>query len=290
MKNNQSLSGLRILITNDDGINSHGIKALERIANSITPDVWIVAPEVGQSGKGLSVTFDSALRIKELSPRKFSVSGTPADCIFLAVGEILKDKEPDLILSGINHGANVADFIGLSGTIGATFAAASRNIRSIAISQECKKAHELLKFPLADHFLSNIIKKLLSFKWPDRVCMNVNFPEAQVGDISGVKIASQGDIDVKWAVYKRLDPTDEAYYWLHAVFSDAESSSMSDVKIIAEGKYITISALKNKQEYCGCNDKLEELFATNGKNKNDKLDDLFVTNGKNKEELFASNG
>ncbi|MDR2681602.1 MAG: 5'/3'-nucleotidase SurE [Holosporaceae bacterium] len=285
MKNNQSLSGLRILITNDDSINSHGIRALERIANSITPDVWVVAPEVGQSGKGFSVTFDSALRIKELSPRKFSVSGTPADCVFLALGEILKDKKPDLILSGINHGVNVADFIGLSGTVGATLAAASAGVRSIAVSQECKKACELVKFPLADHFLSNIVKKLLSFKWPDRVCMNVNLPEAQVGDISGVKVARQGDLDVKWNVYKRLDPVDDAYYWLHTTHSDENSAPMSDVKIISEGKYITITPLRNKQEFCGCNDKLEELFATNGKNKQEssgyveKLEELFASNG-----------
>jgi 5'-nucleotidase len=175
MVSKPALSGLRILIVNDDSINSVGIKALERIANSITPDVWVVAPEVGQSGKGFSVTFDSILRINEISPRKFSVSGTPSDCVYVALGQILNDKKPDLILSGINHGANLADFIGLSGTVGAAFAAASQGIRAIAVSQHFT-TEPPAKFPLVDHFLPSIIKKLMSINWPDQVCMNVNFP------------------------------------------------------------------------------------------------------------------
>ena len=259
----QSLSGMRILITNDDSVNAHGIKALERIANSITPDVWIVAPEVEQSGKGFSVTFDSTLRIKEISPRKFSVSGTPADCVFAAIGEILKDKKPDLVLSGINHGSNIADFIGLSGTVGATFAAASQGIKAIAVSQHCKKNSDLSKFHLADHFLPIIIKKLMSFNWPDQVCMNVNFPDALIGEVAGVKIARQGELDVTWNVHKRFDPVDDPYYWLHATYSDRIKSEDSDIVLLTEKKYITITALQSRHEYKDCVKELEELFASN---------------------------
>lgn len=263
MASNQSLSGLRILITNDDSINAQGIKALERIANSITPDVWVVAPEVGQSGKGFSVTFDSPLRIKALSPRKFSVSGTPADCVFVGVGEILKDKKPDLILSGINHGANIADFIGLSGTVGATFAAASQGIKAIAVSQDCEKSSEAVKFPLVDHFLAKIIKKLLSFEWDDQVCMNVNFPNAAVGDISGVKVAKQGKLDVTWNVHKRMDPVDDPYYWLHATHKNSSCDDMADASLLATKKNIIVTPLQSRHEYPGCIDKLEELFTSN---------------------------
>ena len=263
MASKQSLSGLRILITNDDCINANGIKALEKIANSITPDVWVVAPEVQQSGKGFSVTFDSTIRIKQISPRKFSVSGTPADCVFAAIGEILKDKKPDLILSGINHGSNIADFLGLSGTVGAAFAAASQNIKAIALSQDCKKNSEASKFPLADHFLPGIIKKLVSFDWPDQVCMNVNFPDAQVGDVRGVKVATQGVLDVTWNVHKRLDPAEDPYYWLHATYDDKMNGPNSDVMLLAEKKYITITALQCRHEYDGCVKELEELFASN---------------------------
>ncbi|MDR2646262.1 MAG: 5'/3'-nucleotidase SurE [Holosporaceae bacterium] len=261
MASKAALSGLRILIVNDDSINSSGIKALERIANSVTPDVWIVAPEVGQSGKGLSVTFDSILRINELSPRKFSISGTPADCVFVALGQILKDKKPDLILSGINHGANIADFIGMSGTVGAAFAAASQGIKAIAISQHFEKDSPS-KFPLIDHFLPMIIKKLMSIPWPEQVCMNVNFPEASFGDVKGIKIARQGRLEVTWNIHKKTDPVDRSYYWIHATHKRKEEEN-SDVVLVEKENCITITPLQNRQEFSEYIVKLEELFASN---------------------------
>lgn len=262
MVNKSSLSTIRILITNDDGINSNGIRALERIANLISPDVWVVAPETSQSGKGFSVTFESVLRIKQLSPRKFSVSGTPADCIFIGIGEVLKDKKPDLVLSGINLGSNVGDFIGISGTVGAAFAATSQDIKAIAVSQDCENV-DISRFPVAEHYLDKIIKKLMSFDWPKRVCMNVNFPEATVGEISGVKIVHQGRFDVVWDVHKRFDPVDDPYYWLHANHKDVSTDPVADSLIISEGKYITVGALQCRQDFEGCDAKLEELFSSN---------------------------
>ncbi|MDR0631729.1 MAG: 5'/3'-nucleotidase SurE [Holosporaceae bacterium] len=261
MVSKSALSGLRILIVNDDSINSSGIKALERIANSITPDVWIVAPEVGQSGKGFSITFDSILRINEFSPRKFSVSGTPADSVFIALGKILGDKKPDLVLSGINHGANVADFIGMSGTVGAAFAAASQGIKSIAISQHFTKENPT-KFPLVDHFLPTIIKKLMSISWPDRVCMNVNFPEASFGDVKGIKIANQGQLDATWNVHERSDIVGRPYYWIHATYKRKREEN-SDVVLVEKENCITITPLQSKHEFPEYISKLEELFAPN---------------------------
>lgn len=259
----QSLSGIRILITNDDSINSQGIKAMERIANSITPDVWVVAPEVQQSGKGFSVTFDHVLRVVERSPRRFSVSGTPADCTFIAINEILKSKAPDLVLSGINHGANFGDYIGLSGTLGAAFAAASQGIRAIAVSQACTKESSLEKFPIADHYLAKIIKKLMSIEWPDGVCMNVNFPDAPVGNISGIKVVKQGNLDVKWDIVKRLDPVGDAYYWMHSTHASKTFDSDTDVDVLAKKNAITITPLQCRHELNGEVDKLEDLFALN---------------------------
>ncbi|MDR2766211.1 MAG: 5'/3'-nucleotidase SurE [Holosporaceae bacterium] len=262
MSAKQSLSGLRILLTNDDGIDSPGLKALERIAHSITPDVWVIAPDMEQSGKGFSVTFDSILKIDEISPRKFTVSGTPSDCVYMAIGEILKDKLPDLVLSGINIGANIGDYIGMSGTVGAAFAAASRNIKAIALSQHYEKPQYPTKFPLIDHFLPTIIKKLLSFTWPDRICMNVNFPEAQVGEISGIKSATQGKLDVVWKVHKKMDPIDRSYYWLQGVHTVSDGNEDSDVALLEQKKAITITALQNRHEFRECSGKLEELFAS----------------------------
>jgi 5'-nucleotidase len=257
----QAMSQLRILITNDDSVHSHGIKALERIANSISPDVWVVAPEVGQSGKSFSVTFDDILRIRELSPRKFSVSGTPTDCVFMAVGEILKDKKPDLVLSGINHGSNVADFIGLSGTVGAVFAAASQNIIGIAVSQHFSNT-AITKFPIADLFLPSIIKKIMSCKWPNHICMNVNFPNVPLGEVQGIRVARQGEADIKWEVHKKLDPIGEPYYWLHAIYSNLRGPD-SDALVLEKDKCVSITPLLCRHEFPGCFDKLEELFSFN---------------------------
>lgn len=259
---NQSLSGMRILITNDDSINSQGIKALERIANTITPDVWVVAPRVQQSGKGFSVTFDNVLRVVEQAPRRFSVSGTPADCIFVAIKQIL-GKAPDLVLSGINHGANFGDYMGLSGTLGAAFAAASQGIRAIAVSQACTRESSLDKFPIADHYLAKIIKKLMSIDWPENVCMNVNFPDAPVGNISGIKLVRQGELDIQWEVIKKMDPVDEAYYWLHSKHTSKTTDANTDVDVLAKKNAITITPLQCRHEYLGNIDKLEDLFSIN---------------------------
>ncbi len=260
---NSTLSKMRILITNDDSINANGIKALERIANAITPDVWVVAPEVGQSGKGYSVTFDDILRVKEISPRKFSVSGTPADCVFVALGEILKDKKPDLVLSGINHGSNIGDFIGLSGTLGATFAAGSQNIKAIAVSQDFSGAVAPIKFPVIEHYLQDIIKKLMSFSWSDGVCMNINFPDVALKDVKGIRIATQGNMDITWNVYKRLDPVDHPYYWLRATYKAKKEELNSDLTLLEKEKFVTITPMLNRYEYVQCIDKLEELFKPN---------------------------
>ena len=258
-----NLSKMRILITNDDSIHASGIKALEKIANNITPDVWVVAPATGQSGKGFSVTFDDVLRVKEISPRKFSVSGTPADCVFIAVNEILKDKKPDLVLSGINHGANIGDYISFSGTVGATFAASSQGIRAIAVSQDCPEAQGTLKFPLVDYFLQEIIKKLMSFDWPERTCMNVNFPDVQLKEVKGIRIATQGEMDICWSVHKRTDPAGHPYYWLRSVYNEKPGYSDTDLTLLEKEKFITITPLRSRCDYPECRSKLEEIFSSN---------------------------
>ena len=260
---NNELSKLRILVTNDDGINSTGIKALERIANSITPDVWTVAPSVNHSGRAFSLTFESILRVDELSPRRFAVSGTPADCTYIALGEILKDRPPDLVLSGINNGSNIGDYVSFSGTVGATFAAASAGIKAIAVSQDVGPNEQMTKCPLIEHYLPNIIKKLLGFDWPQDVCMNINFPRGAVGDVCGVRIARQGRMQLRWHVDRRLDPSGSPYFWLHSDFTNRSEFDNSDIQLLEEKKMITITPLLCRHEYLDCMQDLEELFSAN---------------------------
>ena len=168
----------------------------------------------------------------------------------------------ELILSGINHGANVGDFISLSGTLGAAFAAASQGIRAIAISQHFTEPNPV-KFSAVEHYFPKIAKRLLSFDWPENVCMNVNFPEAAIGDIAGIRIASQAHLSIDWKVYKKNDPVNHPYYWIQADYQDKQKFPNSDVQLIEHSNIITITAMQSRQEYTECWEKLEELFSSN---------------------------
>ena len=137
------LSGARILISNDDSIHSSGIKMLEKIARSITDDVWVVAPETEQSGASHSLTIHRPLRLRQYDERHFSVDGTPTDCVMLAMSHLLKEHRPDLVLSGINHGANVGDDVTYSGTVAVAMEATLLGVRAIALSQQVEEGKPL---------------------------------------------------------------------------------------------------------------------------------------------------
>ena len=111
--------------------------------------------------------------------------------------------------------------------------------------------------------LYSIIKKLVSFTWPNQICMNVNFPDAQVGEVGGVKIASQGELDVNWKVFKKFDPVERPYYWLRAEYADKKNDENSDVILLEKKKMITVTPLQSRHEFLGCTEQLEELFASN---------------------------
>src|SRR5919112_1650446 len=117
------LSGARILLSNDDGIHSPGLEVLEKIALSLSDDVWVVAPETEQSGASHSLTLHRPLRLRQMAERRFAVDGTPTDCVLLAINHILKDRRPDLVLSGINNGSNIGEDVTYSGTIAAAMEA-----------------------------------------------------------------------------------------------------------------------------------------------------------------------
>ena len=135
----RSLRTARILVTNDDGIHAPGLKALERVAKSLSKDVWTVAPEVEQSAASHSLTTRRPLRLRKFGPRRFAVDGTPTDCVLVAVHKVLADKVPDLVLSGFNHGGNLGEDVTYSGTVAAAMEATALSIPAIALSQ-CRPA------------------------------------------------------------------------------------------------------------------------------------------------------
>lgn len=205
---------MRILVTNDDGIHGPGLAVLEAMARSISDDVWVVAPDVERSGAGRSLTLSHPLRYRQIDNRHFEVTGTPADCVVMAVRKIMPGL-PDLLLSGVNRGANIADDVTYSGTIAAAMEGTSLGTKSIAMSQITGIHDNGESFAVAAHHGSDIIRKLLPLDFGKGVLMNVNFPDCRVGDVAGIQVTRQGKRDQNFLnVDERKDNRGHAYFWL----------------------------------------------------------------------------
>ena len=239
----KNLKKCRILVSNDDGIGAPGLEVLERIARTLSDDVWVVAPEHEQSGAGHSLTLHSPLRIREVSAKRFAVSGTPTDAVLLGVKTILpKNKKIDLVLSGVNRGANLAEDVTYSGTIAAAMEGTLLNIRSIALSQAIVNG-EAVKWQVAEKFAPGIIQKLVTVDWPAGRLMNVNFPNLAASKVKGVRIAPQGRRKIGEKIEKRLDPRGRPYYWIGGEWGEKRGEMPgTDVALLVEG-YITATAL-----------------------------------------------
>ncbi len=207
---------MRILITNDDGIEAPGLNVLQKIASDLSDDVWVVAPETEQSGAAHSLTLHEPLRLRKLSERIFAVKGTPTDCVIMAVRHMLQGKEPALLLSGVNRGANIADDVTYSGTIAGAIEGTMLGIPSIALSlavnwEDQRKIH--WETPM-EHG-AGLVRKLIEAGWPSDVLINVNFPDVEPDRVQGIQITEQGRRDPDYfRIDDRLDTRGTPYYWL----------------------------------------------------------------------------
>ena len=188
---------MRILLTNDDGIDAPGLHALREIAGQLSKDVWVVAPEVNKSGAGHSLSLNEPLRMRQLDERAYAVRGTPTDCVIMGVRHVLGDKKPDLILSGVNRGANMAEDVTYSGTIAGAFEGTVIGIRSIALSQAYGfESKTDPRWSCALEHGADVVRKLLSIDWPPGVLMNVNVPDTEPEKAKATLITRQGKRDV----------------------------------------------------------------------------------------------
>ena len=176
---------MHICLTNDDGVSAYGLSILEQIANHFASEITIVAPMANQSGTGRSISLHKDIAYRQLSDNRYQVDGTPADCMMMAMNVLFKDKKPDLVLSGINHGMNVGDDIGYSGTIGAAFEAAIHGVPAIALSQRDGRSNEA--FAPALKVGLQTLEYALSLPKEDRTILNINFPSARLGEPKGIK-------------------------------------------------------------------------------------------------------
>lgn len=231
-----SLAGMRILISNDDGIHSPGIEVLEKVARSISDDVWVVAPETEQSATGHSLTLRRPLRIRKLPGRRkrFAVDGTPTDCVLLAINEIMKDGAPDIMLSGVNRGGNLGDDVTYSGTVAAAMEAAILGIPAIAFSQDMADGHPC-KWATAEHHLRDIMDRLGRTSWPKNVLINVNFPDVLHGSVQGVSLAKQGTRKVGDIIVEGRDPRDRPYYWIGSARNESHPAKGTDLAVTEAG-------------------------------------------------------
>ncbi len=232
---------MRILLTNDDGIWASGLGVLESIARQITDDIWIVAPQTEKSGVGRACTFNHPLRLTEVSQQKFSVDGTPADCVSIALEELLKDQPPDVVLSGVNLGENLADSITCSGTIGAAMEASLRGVPAMALSQTTKGSLQV-EWAAAEHFAPALIKQLLENELPSEVLMNINFPRRAIDEVTGIRVVPHSKRKNLSNSVACVDPKGELYYWVGVMHEEKNLTFNTDLWAIEEG-YIAVTPI-----------------------------------------------
>lgn len=229
---------MRLLLTNDDGIDAPGLEALERIAGALSDDVWICAPAVEQSGKGRGITLTEPLRVNRLGDRRFAVTGTPTDCVVLAVNDLMPEK-PDLVLSGVNRGHNVGDDVSYSGTVAGALQGMAFGIRSIALSQSLERFHDevVAHFETAETYAPAIIRRLLDQKWFDGVVMNLNFPARPPEAVTEVEVTRQGFRDLgEMHAVRRTDLRGRDYYWMSFRGAKQEHPDGTDLRAMDEGR------------------------------------------------------
>jgi 5'-nucleotidase len=227
-------SSLRILISNDDGINAPGIKVLERIARTISRDVWVVAPETEQSAAGHSLTIRRPLRVRKVSTRRYAVDGTPTDAVLLGVNHILKARKPHLVLSGINRGANLGEDVTYSGTVAAAMEGTILGVPAIALSQTLTPPHPV-KWSTAEHWAPQVIRALLARGWSRNVLVNVNFPDVVSASVTGIEVTRQGKRKIGDEILEREDPRGEPYVWIGAQRAEDRSTPGTDIEAVVRG-------------------------------------------------------
>ena len=249
---------MKILLTNDDGIYSKGIDALYSKLIDIA-EVVAVAPITEQSAVGHAITITSPLRIEEVYRHNkffgYGVQGTPADCVKIAFDNILTYK-PDLVISGINHGANLCSNIIYSGTVSAATEGAMMGVKSIAVSLTSMKK---LDFTTAAEFTVFFAKKIINMNLPEKTLFNINVPAVKKEEIKGWKYTIQGKTKFLDTFEKRIDPRGRTYFWLTGETQEVKYSENSDDCAINE-RYISVTPL----QFDMTNHKLYKNLSENG--------------------------
>jgi 5'-nucleotidase len=236
---------MRILITNDDGIHSPGLDALERIAREISDDVWVVAPEYDQSGVAHSLSLNDPLRIRTVGEQRYAVKGTPTDCVILGARHVMKDTLPELLLSGVNRGHNLGEDVTYSGTVAGAIEGALLGIPAIAMSQAYPSGQrEAVSYATAEAHGPRVIRQILDAGLPPGGLVNINFPNVPPEKVGGVRATRQGQRP-QWQaqVDERRDGRGNPYFWIVYGHEIGDPGADTDLRAVAD-KWISVTPLK----------------------------------------------
>jgi 5'-nucleotidase len=236
---------MRVLLSNDDGINAPGFAVLEEIAAAISDDIWVVAPAEEQSGAGHSLTLTQPLRLRQLGEKRYSVTGTPTDAVMMGINLVMKDNPPDLLLSGVNRGANLAEDVTYSGTVSAAMEGALAGVPSIALSQSyaVEAMGNDVPFSVAEAWGGKVLQPLLDYRFPPRTLININFPARPADQVKGIRTVTQGMRDYgRLKIVENKDPRGFPYYWFGLGPMVGTPEHSTDLEAITDG-YIAVTPL-----------------------------------------------
>jgi 5'-nucleotidase len=255
---------MRILLTHDDGINARGLDLLETVAQGLSDDLWVVAPTEEQSGAGHSLTLTEPVRLRRHDNRRFSVTGTPTDAVMLALAHIMKDSPPDLILSGINRGANLAEDVTYSGTVSAAMEGALAGVPSVALSQSYSREGmgDTVPFAAAEAWAEKVLGPLIGLDLAPGTLINVNFPALPPDEVNGIRICRQGIRDYgRLRIVERTDPRGYPYFWFGLGPMVQTPGHSTDLEAMDDG-FVSVTPLHLDLTHDPSLDALRERFAS----------------------------
>src|SRR5512134_1736585 len=235
------LADARVLIGNDDGIRAPGLKLLEKVMRRLAREVWVVSPDSEQSAASHSLTRRRPLYLGQGGRRRFTVDGTPTDCVLIAIHQVLKDRPPNLVLSGINRGGNLGEDATYSGTVAAAMEGTLLGIRSVALSQVYENGADT-PWATAETWTEEVLRRLPRFGWPRGVLLNVNFPAVSATAVTGIEVTEQGRHKIGGTMVEGMIPRGQRYFWIAGHRQQNKRLRGTDLAAV-EGGAISITPL-----------------------------------------------
>lgn len=233
----------RIMVTNDDGFDAPGLAALAEAAQDFAHEVWVIAPDRDQSGSGQSMSLHHPLRCWPKGDRRWEISGTPADCVAVALSHLMAKTKPSLILSGINSGANIGDDVNLSGTLGAAFAGLLLGVPSIAFSQDYT-TRQNVRWDTARAIVPKLLTHFLAKGWRKDTCLSVNIPDRPAAEISGFTWTRQASRTTAGVtIERREDLREKSYFWINLYDHDKPGKDENTDDAVLRRGEVTVTPL-----------------------------------------------